>query len=108
MSTTSCSRRIGEPEDLIDSGAALLHSPAWTQMMADALGRPIIACQEKEGHQPRRALLAMERTGAIAHIREFCRRNWAAFTSLRKAGARLRRNSCRRQRRLYSKLFEEN
>jgi gluconokinase len=35
---------IGEPSDMVDSGSALLHSPAWTQMMADALGRPVIPC----------------------------------------------------------------
>ena len=27
---------------------ALLHSPAWIQMMADALGRPVTICTENE------------------------------------------------------------
>src|SRR5207248_1227915 len=39
---------IGKPREMVDSGSALLHSPAWTQMMADALGCPVIPCLENE------------------------------------------------------------
>src|SRR5260370_21137305 len=39
---------IGEPAHVVASGGALLHSPAWTQMMADALGVPVAASVEHE------------------------------------------------------------
>jgi len=61
---------LASPEDLIDSGAALLHSPAWTQMMADHWAADHRLSGEG-GHQPRPPrCCAMERTGAIAHIRD--------------------------------------
>ena len=40
--------------EVIASGGALLHSPAWTQMMADALGRPRDALHRTGSFQPRR------------------------------------------------------
>src|SRR5260370_597230 len=61
---------IGQPKELVDSGGALLHSPAWTQMMADALCCPIYPCLEKEATSRGAALLAMERIGMIGHVRE--------------------------------------
>lgn len=56
------------PAEVIASGGALLHSPAWTQMMADALGRPVRACTEPEATSRGAALWAMERIGAIRHV----------------------------------------
>ena len=35
--------RIGTPERVIGTGEALRRSTVWTQMMADALGRPVVA-----------------------------------------------------------------
>ena len=51
--------------EVIASGGALLRSPGWTQMMADALGRPITACTEPETSCRGAALWAMERIGMI-------------------------------------------
>ena len=50
---------------MIASGGALLHSPAWTQIMADTLGRPVIASTEHEASCRGAALYALERIGAI-------------------------------------------
>jgi gluconokinase len=61
---------VGEPAEVIASGGALLRSRAWTQMMADSLGRPLIACNEQEASSRGAALLALERIGAIGHLRE--------------------------------------
>lgn len=55
--------RTGEPEEVVASGGALLHSRAWTQMMADALGRPVVACAEAEASSRGAALWAWERLG---------------------------------------------
>jgi gluconokinase len=98
---------IGEPNELVDSGSALLHSPAWTQMMADALCRPVIPCLENEATSRGAALLAMERIGAIGHVRD---RPAAVGTAVQPVEAHgpIYEEELRRQRRLYSKLFEEN
>jgi gluconokinase len=56
---------LGVPKETLASGGALLHSPAWTQMMADAIGRPVMLCTEKEATSRGAALLALERIKAI-------------------------------------------
>lgn len=45
---------------LVASGAALLSSPAWMQMMADAIGRPIYAGKLKEASSRGAAMFAIE------------------------------------------------
>ena len=55
----------GAPTEVIASGSALLHSPGWTQMMADALGRPVTICTEAEASCRGAALWALERLGII-------------------------------------------
>jgi gluconokinase len=57
---------LGTPAEVIASGGALLRSPAWTQMMADALGRPVIASTEPEASSRGAALYALERLGPLA------------------------------------------
>jgi len=52
--------------DLIASGGGLLSSPAWLQIMADVLGRPLHALSEREGTSRGLALLALEHLGVIA------------------------------------------
>ena len=59
---------LGAPSRVIASGGALLASAAWTQMMADALGAPIIPCLEHEATSRGAALLALERLGAIPNV----------------------------------------
>jgi gluconokinase len=48
---------------VIASGSALLSSPAWMQMMADVLGRPLAALGEKEATSRGVALLALRALG---------------------------------------------
>ena len=62
------SNHLGRPAEVIASGGALLHSPAWTQMMADALGRPVVACTEPEASCRGAALWVLEQTGVIENI----------------------------------------
>lgn len=49
--------------EIIASGAGLLSSPAWLQIMADVLGRPLLALAEKEATSRGAALLALEALG---------------------------------------------
>jgi gluconokinase len=60
--------RFGAPSQVIASGGALLNSPAWTQMMADALGRPVVACTEPEASSRGAALWVLEQLGVIENI----------------------------------------
>ena len=50
---------------VVASGGALLHSPAWLQIMADALSTPVAASQVPEASCRGAALLALEALGAI-------------------------------------------
>jgi gluconokinase len=57
-----------EPADVVASGGALLRSPGYTQMMADALGRPVTQCTESEPSCRGAALWALEQIGAIPDL----------------------------------------
>ncbi|MFN8006486.1 MAG: gluconokinase [Terriglobia bacterium] len=54
-----------ESVEIVASGGALLNSPAWTQIMADVLGRPVIASAVTEASSRGAALLALETTKRI-------------------------------------------
>ncbi len=54
--------------DVIATGGALLASPAWTAMMADALGVPLTPSTEAEGSSRGAALLASEALGLIPSL----------------------------------------
>ncbi|MCC6458616.1 MAG: gluconokinase [Caldilineaceae bacterium] len=51
--------------EIIAGGGGLLSSPAWLQIMADVLGRPLHTLAEKEGTSRGLALLALEQLGVI-------------------------------------------
>jgi gluconokinase len=57
-----------EVRQVIATGGGLLRSPAWVQMMADALGRPVVASGEPEASSRGAALLALESLGAIPDV----------------------------------------
>jgi gluconokinase len=50
---------------LVATGGALLHSPAWVQIMADALGRPVHVSMEPEASSRGASLLASETLGLL-------------------------------------------
>lgn len=54
-----------EQHQIIASGGGLLSSPAWLQIMADALGEPIVALTEKEITSRGIALLGLQQLGVI-------------------------------------------
>jgi gluconokinase len=57
-----------EVRQIVATGGGLLRSPAWVQMMADALGRPVVASGEPEASSRGAALLALEALGASPAI----------------------------------------
>jgi gluconokinase len=98
---------LAVPGEVVASGGALLRSPVWTRMMADALGRPVVACMEKEASGRGAALIALERLGAIRHLRDLPARTGETFVPDAENRA-VYDGELARQRRLYTKLFEEN
>ncbi len=54
---------VGAP--VIASGGSLLSSPAWMQIVADVLDRPVMALDEKESTSRGAALLALESLGLL-------------------------------------------
>jgi gluconokinase len=97
---------IGKPERVIASGGALLHSPAWTSMMADALSRQVLACLEPEATARGAALLAFERLGLIDDIRSLPPRTGQVYEPVPSHWA-VYSDELRRQRDLYHHLLEE-
>jgi gluconokinase len=55
---------------IIGSGAGLIHSPTWMQIMTDVLGEAITASAVQEATCRGAALLALEALGAISHLSE--------------------------------------
>jgi len=53
---------------IVASGAALGHSRAWTQMIADAIGRPVTWSVEPEATSRGAAMLALEALGLLADL----------------------------------------
>jgi gluconokinase len=101
---SALSSAVGPPAEVIASGGALLHSPAWTQMMADSLGRPIVASTEQEASSRGAAVYALERLGAIPNLEAVPASVGATFSTrpqFEPAYARL----LEEQHRLYEKLF---
>jgi gluconokinase len=99
------SDRLGAPERVIATGEALRKSTVWTQMMADALGRPVVASLEKETSARGAAMLALERIGAVAHLSEIPSTTGDTFLprpQFADAYARL----LEEQKTLYRRLFE--
>lgn len=58
------SATVPEIETLMATGGGLLRSPAWMQIIADTLGRPLQACLELEASSRGAALIALEALGA--------------------------------------------
>jgi len=92
----------GDPQ-VVASGGALLNSPAWLQIMADVLGRPVAASQIEQASARGAALLALEALGILGDLGEA-----PAFIGVvyePDAGRHIRyREAMERQQGLYEKL----
>jgi gluconokinase len=94
----------GAPSEVIASGGALLHSPAWTQMMADALGRPVTMCTETEASCRGAALWALEQLRIIDGIGALPASTGAVFTP-RAEYQDAYQDLLARQKQLYERLY---
>lgn len=59
---------VPQARELVASGGALLHSPSWTQILADAIGRPILPSAEAEASSRGAALLTLQVLGMIPNL----------------------------------------
>jgi gluconokinase len=59
---------LREETQIVATGGALLSCPAWTQIVCDVLGRPLIASEEPEASGHGAALLALEALGLLPDI----------------------------------------
>jgi gluconokinase len=100
-------KSLGQPGTLIASGGGLLRSPAWTQMMADALGLPVTTCLEPEATSRGAALIALERLGVIKSVDDAAPRLGAVHQPRAEYRATYT-DLLDRQRLLFQKLFPEN
>lgn len=93
---------LGMPRGIVASGSALLHSPVWTQMMADTLAHPVIPCLEPEATSRGAALMALERLG----VRVNPAAQYDRATQPIVANGKVYMAELARQRDLYGRLFE--
>ncbi len=59
---------VPEAREVVASGGGFVNSPAWTQILADVLGRPVTLSAEPEASSRGAALLGMEALGWIESL----------------------------------------
>ena len=92
--------------EIVASGSALRASPAWTQMMADVLGRPVTISDEPEASSRGAALLALESLGLLTSLEDAPAAQGRVFEPDSGRSARYG-EGLERQKRLYTLLIEE-
>jgi gluconokinase len=88
---------------LVASGAAILSSPAWMQMMADAIGREIVVGGPKEASSRGAAMFALETLG-LAQAERLTAGEERTFTP-NKAATVVYKKAEKRQEALYKALI---
>ncbi len=92
--------------EIVATGGALLHSPAWMQILADVLDRPVLASAEREASSRGASLLALETLGLLARplddLRPATRRRFEPVPAHTKSY----RAAAERQRHLYDALVQ--
>jgi gluconokinase len=93
--------------ELVATGGALLHSPAWMQILADVLGRPLLASTEPEASSRGVALLVLETLGLLDEPLEKLEPAVRRRVEPRPEHTRRYRAAAARQRRLYDALVHD-
>jgi gluconokinase len=97
-------QEIGEVGGIIGSGVGLVHSPAWMQIMADVLDRPITVSGVEEATSRGAALLALEALGHLKDVATLPAPMGRTFEP-RGENVRIYAAATRRQEELYRKLL---
>ncbi|HVF89613.1 MAG TPA: gluconokinase [Blastocatellia bacterium] len=96
----------GEPREIVGSGAGLLRSPVWAQIIADVTGKRIVASDEAESSSRGAALKALEALGAIGDL-ERAEASFARAYAPDFERHRLYKRARARQNRLYDAVIGE-
>ena len=91
---------------VVATGGGLLNSPVWTQIMADTLGKPIVASTVREASSRGASLLALEALGIIPGVEAVPAPLGATFVPDQARHAIYRR-ALDRQRHIYAALVED-
>ena len=97
---------VGAPAEIVASGGGLLRSPAWTQMMADALGRPVTASTEQEPSARGAVVWALEQLKMTDGLSAAVASNGATFEPRAELGERWMELMGKRAA-LYERLFSK-
>lgn len=90
---------------IIASGAGLIHSPAWMQIMADVLGDVIVASGVNEATGRGAALLVLEAMGAITDIASVATPLAESYSPI-PTNVETYQRAINRQNELYSRMLE--
>jgi gluconokinase len=91
--------------DAVATGGALLRSPTWMHILADVLGRPLLASAVAEASSRGAALLALETLGALDRPLERWRPSGRKRFEPNEAHHQLYQAAAERQRHLYDALI---
>jgi gluconokinase len=94
----------GRPRAIIATGGQLLHSPAWCQMLADALDLPVVTSPEPEASSRGAALLTLGVEGRMAGLWSIKPKAGRRFRPRRRVHEIYQR-ARERQQHLYELLF---
>jgi gluconokinase len=92
--------------EVVATGGALLHSPAWMQIVADVLGRPLLASSEPEASSRGVALLGLETLGLLEQPLDAMQPSVRRRFEPRAAHTERYRAAAERQRHLYDLLVK--
>jgi gluconokinase len=97
-------RVVPRPESVIATGGQLIHSPAWSQMLADALDLRVMTSPEPEASSRGAALLVLHALGKFSKLWSTTPARGRTYRPRATVHARYER-ARRRQQRLYELLF---
>ena len=98
------SEAMPNAREVVATGGALLHSPTWMQILADVLGRPVLASAEPQASSRGAALLALETLGVLDAPLEDLRPEVSRRFEPVPEHTRRYRAAAQRQRHLYDAL----
>jgi len=97
-------RVVNRPESVIATGGQLVHSPAWSQMLADALNQRVMTSPEPEASSRGAALLVLHALGKLPRLWSTTPARGRVFRPRARAH-RLYEAARRRQQALYGLFF---